>query len=148
MQIALTVMQTNENYLIVRNVPFALLFSRGGFLTSVAQAGPHEKTLLGVLLEPLVVCSHMPGIPRAEVRGLLAAQLLRPIGSLVLLKWGQTLSFYRPGTNRVLTIRAELCDHFNVAAAGQPPDYVPDEVDSPPPFNEEAESHTALNLWQ
>lgn len=130
----LTVLQTNENYMVVRNMPFAFLFSRGGFLTNASQAGKHEKILMAVFLVPVKVCTHPAGIAGVNVQAMLDGEGFRKVGHVAALRWGQTFTFQTAARPQKLTLRAELCASVDVAEEGEEPDLVPEAPDSPPPF--------------
>ncbi len=145
----MSVMETNENYVILRGFPFATLFSRGGFLTNAGQAGKNEKTLMAVLLEPLKMCPHPPGIGGGELRTMLEGKALQPVGVVAALRWGHTFSFQKEMSAQVLTLRAELCASWDVAEEGEPADLVPEAPDSPPPFERAgAVSFNAVNFYE
>jgi hypothetical protein len=130
----LSVLQTNENYMVVRSFPFAMLFSRGGFLTNASQAGKNEKTLMAVFLVPVKVCSHPAGIAGINVQAMLDGERFRKVGQVAALQWGQTFTFQTAARPHKLTVRAELCASWDVAEEGEEPDLVPEAPDSPPPF--------------
>jgi hypothetical protein len=121
----MSVVQTNENYVMRPHWPIALLFSRGGFLTHFAQALPHEKTLMVVYLQPLRVCGHAVGMRSSEVRGLLDRLPFREVGTIALLRWGHTFSCETALGTRIWTLRPELCESGDAAE---------DAPDSPPPM--------------
>lgn len=121
----MSVVQTNENYVMRPHWPIALLFSRGGFLTHSAQALPHEKTLMAVYLKPLRVCVHAAGMRRSEVRDLLDRVPFQDAGTIAVLRWGRTFSFETALSTRIWTVRPELCESADAAE---------DAPDSPPPF--------------
>jgi hypothetical protein len=124
----MSVVQTNESYVMRPHWPIALLFSRGGFLTHFAQALPHEKTLMAVYLKPLRVCEHAAGKRSSEVRDLLDRLPFREVGTIALLRWGHTFSCETALGKRIFTLRPELCESGD--AAEEPGD----APDSPPPF--------------
>jgi hypothetical protein len=130
----MSVMETNENYIVMPSFPFATLFSRGGFLTNASQAGKNEKTLMAVFLVPVKVCSHPAGTAGINVRAQLAGEGFQPVGHVAALRWGQTFTFQTAARPQVLTVRAELCASWDVAEDGEEPDLVPEAPDSPPPF--------------
>ena len=137
----MSVMQTNENYIIPHGFPFAMLFSRGGFLTDDAQAGRREKTLMAVFLRPLKVCAHPAGIGGGDLRRLLEDEEYLCAGNMVQLRWGHTFSVqmvFAGQRVRVLTLRAELCASVDVAEDGGAADLVPEAPDSPPPLHRAA----------
>ena len=130
----MSVMETNENYLILRSFPFPTLFSRGGFLTNAGQTMPREKVLMVVFLEPVKVFTHPAGIRGSELRTMLERHVHQPVGHVATLRWGHTYSFQTAASPQVMTLRAELCASWDVAEDGEPADLVPEAPDSPPPF--------------
>ncbi len=129
----MSVLQTNENYRMVRRFPFATLFSRGGFLSYKSQTGKNVKTLMAVCLERHKMGEHPAGITAGELRTKLDGAGYRNVGSIAVLRWGHTYSF-EPAGAHVLTLRAELCASWDVAEEGEEPDLVPEAPDSPPSF--------------
>lgn len=131
--------QTNLGYYADGPLPFSIIFSRGGFVTTNHQTRPTEKSVYAVLFCAAKVCRHEPGITEAALMTLmnLPAQYYRPIGTLIHLDWNITHSLLlqsRPGfAERIFTLKMEQCNLLNVAEAGQPPDYIPEDIDSPPP---------------
>ena len=121
----MTVASTNQNYLRSGYLGLGLLFSRGGFLTFLSQAGPAEKTLYAVPFYSHKRVQHPPEASYAVVCNLLEAAAWNRPGDAFLLKWGETYTLqYEPEVaGDLVHFRAEL--HV---AAGEDPE----APDSPP----------------